>query len=383
MMAEMTRKERLWSVYKKETPDRVPVKLWGLDNRSSLINPAYKIVYDNAAVKTDLIRNASSRCDIVNGKNNYHLYEVYDEPYNKDWTACVKIMHTPEGDLRSVQMHSTKGHPGLDTEHFVKDEDDLKKILALEYEPFTVDLKEYRDALGDMGDDGLVMFSLPHPAYTLQILTGSENLGYLLYDAPELVYEAITVFSKRLNNYIKAVLEAGIASGSNKTFAVGYVGPELFIPPLVSFDMFEKYVYDIDKPNIDLIKNAGGYVWVHSHGKVRRLIPRFADMGIDVLNPIEPPPMGDCSISEALKAADGKITLEGNIEVNDLMNQNEEFIRAFVESTVKTAAEQADKKFILCQSAGAMEYVQPSENYINNLLTYINYGIEMSKKYAN
>ena len=163
---------------------------------------------------------------------------------------------------------------------------------------------------------------------------------------------------------------------------MSHVGPELFIPPLVSLDTFEKLVYEMDKPCIDMIKNAGGYFWVHCHGKVRKVISRFADMGVDVLNPIEPPPMGDCTIEQALHEAQGRITLEGNIEINDLLNQDENYIRGFLENTVKTAHNYANKKFILCPSAGYMEYIEPSEKYIDNLVTYINYGVELSKKYA-
>jgi hypothetical protein len=92
--------------------------------------------------------------------------------------------------------------------------------------------------------------------------------------------------------------------------------------------------------------------------------------------------MGDCTIEQALNEANGRITLEGNIEINDLLEQDEEYIRAFLENTVKTAYEYSDKRFILCPSAGYMEYIEPSEKYIANLLAYINYGVELSRKYA-
>jgi hypothetical protein len=289
-------------------------------------------------------------------------------------------MNTPEGKLRRVYLTSNKGHPGMTKEYFIKDESDLKKILSIEYEPYPTDLKNYENALGIMGDDGLVMFGIYEPAYRLQMLTGSETLGYLLYDAPELVREVVALFSKRAYEYVKNLIEAGIANYG--PFAMSYVGPEVFIPPLASFDTFEKLVYDMDKPFIDLIKNAGGYAWLHCHGKVKKIISRFADMGVDVLNPIEPPPMGDCTIEEALRESQGRMILEGNIEINDLLNQNEEYIRAFLENTVKKAYEYSDGRFILCPSAGYMEYVEPSEQYINNIITYVNYGVELSKKYA-
>ena len=380
MAREMTKKERLWSVYKGETPDRMPVKLWGLDKNQSMMHPAYKKVYDAAVEKTDIIGGASSAFDIYSGSRYKNLYESRTEPRGNDWTAHINIMRTPEGDLRSVFLANNHGHPGLMQEYFVKGESDLKKILSLEYEPFPVDLKNYENSLGKMGGDGLVMFGVSHPAYMLYNLTGSETLGYLLYDAPELVREVTSVFAERLYNHVQALIDSGIADYG--PFAVSYVGPELLIPPLVSFDIFEKLVYDMDEPVISLIKNAGGYVWVHCHGKVRKIISRFADMGVDVLNPIEPPPMGDCTIEQALNEADGRIILEGNIEINDLLNQDRDYIREFLENTMKKSYEYTGNRFILCPSAGYMEYIEPSEKYIDNLLTYIDYGAELSRKYA-
>ncbi|MCL2159531.1 MAG: hypothetical protein FWH48_09010 [Oscillospiraceae bacterium] len=375
----MTKKERLWAVYKGETPDRMPVKLWGLSKNQPMLRPIYKSVYDAALEKTDLIGGAGSAFDIFSGTKTKNLYESRTEPYNEDWTSHISVMHTPKGELKSVFLANNKGDPGLTKEYYVKNENDLKKILSLEYEPYPIDLKGYENALGSMGDDGLVMFGISHPAYMLQILTGSETLGYLLYDAPKLVEEVISLFAKRVYDHVKSLIEAGIAEFG--PFAISYVGPELLIPPLVSFDIFEKFVYDMDKPYLDLIKNAGGHVWVHCHGKVKKIISRFADMGVDVLNPIEPPPMGDCTIEQALSEANGRITLEGNIEINDLHNQNGEYVRSFLENTVKKAHEHSDNRFILCPSTGYMEFVNPSQRYIDNLLTYVNYGLELAKKY--
>jgi len=380
MAREMTKKERLWAVYKRKIPDRMPVKLWGLDKNNYMLHPDYKRAYDVALEKTDLFGGAWSPFDMYSGSKTQNLYERYAEPYKNDWTANITVMNTPEGKLRQVFLSSNKGHPGLTKEYFVKDETDLKKIRSVEYEPYPADMKNYENALGVMGDDGIVMLGISHPAYMVYNLMGSETLGYLLYDAPELVREVAGLFSKRVYDHVKALIHAGIANYG--PFVISYVGPEAFIPPLVSFDTFEKFVYDMDKPFIDLIKNAGGYVWVHCHGKVRKIISRFADMGVDVLNPIEPPPMGDCTIEQALHETQGKILLEGNIEINDLINQDEEYIRGFLENTVKKAYDYSHGRFILCPSAGYMEYVEPSEKYINNIITYVNYGVELSKKYA-
>ena len=82
---------------------------------------------------------------------------------------------------------------------------------------------------------------------------------------------------------------------------------------------FREFVVEYDRRFIDLIHDAGGYAWIHCHGKVRDFIDRFARMGCDMLNPIEPPPMGDLSLREAFSLAGGRMALEGNIEIGDIM----------------------------------------------------------------
>ncbi len=50
---------------------------------------------------------------------------------------------------------------------------------------------------------------------------------------------------------------------------------------------FDTYVAAFDRQLVEAIHDAGGRVWVHCHGKMRPVIERFADMGVDVLNPTE------------------------------------------------------------------------------------------------
>jgi hypothetical protein len=179
---------------------------------------------------------------------------------------------------------------------------------------------------------------------------------------------AVETYAARIREHVKAVLSTGIKP------IFGWVGPELCIPPLVRENEFEEFVYNIDKPLCDLIHDAGGYVWVHCHGRVGKLLTRFMDMGIDVLNPIEPPPLGDITLSEAIEKVGNGMGLEGNIEISALLLYDEEDLKKLIYNTV-IESKKSDR-FILCPSAGYMEYVNPSPEYINNLILYIKYGLE-------
>ena len=101
---------------------------------------------------------------------------------------------------------------------------------------------------------------------------------------------------------------------------------------------------------------------------------RFMDIGVDVLNPLEPAPLGDISIKEAVEIVGSGMGLEGNIEISSLLLDKPERIKELIYSAVSEGKE--TNRFILCPSAGYMEYVNPSPQYIDNLLLYLKYGLE-------
>jgi len=142
---------------------------------------------------------------------------------------------------------------------------------------------------------------------------------------------------------------------------------------------FDDFVYKYDKPLCDLIHEHGGYIWVHSHNKVRSFMDRFIDMGVDVFNPLEPGPNGDIDLSEVVETYKNRIGLEGNIEIQEILLSSKERLAALIEECVKAGAPSG--RFILCPSAGFMEFARPTEHYLDNMLFYLRYGLEIVEQY--
>ncbi len=65
-----------------------------------------------------------------------------------------------------------------------------------------------------------------------------------------------------------------------------------------------------EKKEYDLIKSYGKDVWIHSCGNVERIIPCLIDMGIDVLNPVQPEAM---DIRELKEKYGDRLTFWGGI----------------------------------------------------------------------
>jgi len=130
--------------------------------------------------------------------------------------------------------------------------------------------------------------------------------------------------------------------------------------PMVSWDMVEMLETSFLREQINLIRNTGRFVYFHIDGRVDNLIPDFIEMGVDVLNPIDPSG-GVQDIYEIKKLYGGEITLAGNINIDTVLNDGTpEQVRADVwEHMVKLGK---GGGYIVSSSHNLHELI-PVENY--------------------
>jgi hypothetical protein len=65
---------------------------------------------------------------------------------------------------------------------------------------------------------------------------------------------------------------------------------------LMSPQVWRRMIKDGEKKEYDLIKAGGKHVWIHSCGCVTAIIPDLIEMGVDVLNPVQPECMDICML---------------------------------------------------------------------------------------
>jgi uroporphyrinogen decarboxylase len=85
---------------------------------------------------------------------------------------------------------------------------------------------------------------------------------------------------------------------------------------LMSPEVWRELIAPGEKKEYDLIHSAGLDVWVHSCGDIRKIFPDLVEMGIDVLNPIQP----ECMDIYELKEKYGNtITFWGGISTQQTL----------------------------------------------------------------
>lgn len=373
-MTKLTSRERLMRIFQNREIDRPALKLWGANlGMTNLLHPSYAPICQLAEALSDLCSNAGSPfhiyCGMMEGQVTTYTVEKGVDPR---WNKITTVYHTPKGPLTQVTLVSVYGETEHALEYAVKEPEDLEKLLSLPYQPYPVDPEPFFKENRRLGEKGIAMFPLDHAGYALQRLTGSENLAYLSIDCRELVEEVIGVFADRILEHVKSALAAGVQG------VFSWVGPEVFLPPLMSPKDFDDFVYRFDKPICDAIHAGGSYVWVHCHGKVANFLQRYIDMGVDVLNPLEVPKNGDVDLEACIRRYGNQIGWEGNIEIQDIIQGEPDALRESIRQCVDAGRKSG--RFLLCPSAGFMEYPFPEERYLQNLRIFLEEGYRQVTK---
>jgi hypothetical protein len=100
-----------------------------------------------------------------------------------------------------------------------------------------------------------------------------------------------------------------------------------------------------------MIQQHGGIVRLHSHGRLRNILPIIAEMGADALDPVEPPPQGDISLGEVRQMYGDTLTLFGNIEVSAIEILEPDDFEQVVRKTLDEVNACPGKGFVLMPTA--------------------------------
>jgi len=233
------------------------------------------------------------------------------EPRSEDWEREVITLETPAGPLSSSRLHSLKGEPGRHETFFLKSREDAERYLSLPLPELHGDAPAHARLDREVGDAGIVeAYLAPNPGGFVVELLGSELFAVMSLTDRDVLHALCERRMKVLLNRVRFLLSQGVGP----FFCLS--GEEYIVPPLHGPRDFYDFDVKYDKPIIDLIHEAGGRVHIHCHGSIRRVINGLVEMGTDVLHPFEPPPQGDIKAAEAKAAARGRMSLEGNIQID-------------------------------------------------------------------
>jgi hypothetical protein len=246
---------------------------------------------------------------------------------------------------------SSRRDPGVSTTwalaYLLRDVDDVKAYLQLPDEVFSYDcdveaLQAEDEALGDAG---IVMVDMADPIclvaplfsmadYMVFALTEPALFHQLLEKHARCLYPMVEQVARRFPGHLWRVVGSEYAS-------------EPFLPPR----LYEEYVVRYTKPMVEIIQRYGGFARIHSHGRLKNILPHIASMGADGLDPVEPPPQGDMQLEDVRQNYGQNMVLFGNIEASDIETLPPAQFEKKVTRALREGTAGAGRGFVLMPSA--------------------------------
>ena len=323
----MTPRERLLTVLRGEVPDCVPV----CPDISNMIparltgKPFWDIyVYQDPPLWKAYI-DAVKRFDLDGG---FELYR-FDDPL-EDGSAGplrwrTKIAHryddgrfvTRERDEetgrwgRYVTVHTADNPPASNV---------LPEKLGLPETPSAWEeiegVREWPTGIElwnllrrEMGDQGIVSLSTGSST----VLLGNPDDIYAYYDNPRPFYEKRDRMIDRVEQRMKAIARLDLKPDFLRC---GGSGTLVWQTPKI----FRELSLPVLKRATELASDLGIPTHVHSCGPEKELVKMAVEeTELTVIDPLEPPPMGDCDLAELKRRYGDRIILKGNLHTTQVM----------------------------------------------------------------
>lgn len=328
----MTSKQRLLAAMRNEVPDRLPVapdiSTYIPIKRSGL--PFWKICFDGAIPHWQLYLQAADHYGldawvapvmgmpfVYDGADGARAQPQVEVDYDQSQDAMVRraTWRTPDGDLfeRAICFRS---EPPWTTEKPIKDvAADLEKFIWTRPPPTGVDGASL-DRLQQACTAGQHAFgvTITYPGFqnwNTFVQGGIEALTYAEADSPALLERWFEYDLERGTREMELALGAGvdyILFGGSGTIT------------LASPELARKYALPALSRFSRMARDAGVPTMLHSCGKGRILADLLGDdTDIGMLNPLEPPPMGDVDLAELKRAWAHRFAFMGNLHTTEIM----------------------------------------------------------------
>lgn len=302
-----------------------------------------------------------------------YVEELPPEKVSAIHTRHTTILHTPKGDLKWIYEEDKGIFTNWDMHKPVQCVEDVAKLLSVPYTfrpPPPAEFERFRKHRAEMGENAMSGASVNSMVAMLCGIMSYELMLEWIITEPELIKMLADAWLERTGEKVGWLLSQGVGPFWH------FNGVERAAPPMMGPRQWAEWVVPYDGKIMRKIKSADPKttIHVHCHGRVRTMLDSFVEMGVDSIDPVEPPPQGDADIAEVKATYDGKLVFLGNIEFLDLETRPPDEI----EDLVRRALEDSGKKNIMLKtSAGPHE--RPSDLLLSNVERYIEAGLKYGK----
>ena len=303
----MTSRERIITAWNHKEPDRVPIEL-RISEEARAFPEAERIIEFEQTQADNFLWAPAFDWGFCGLESSYTEEQIREEPDSYRWKSRTEA--TPSGIFSAVTRHRVGELIASDfhwERRYISDLDDMRNLADSEWRPRPIDTEAFRARDAEIGDRGVPLVGVLHP------------LGWLVRHATmELVYQWFRTdapilhrFLEKSNDHIASEVSRAIDAGVGPYFAI--TAHEMLIPPWIGRDLFDEFVVPYDTIVNDAIHSGGGLIRAHCHGFCMEYLDAMQKMGIDSIEPLEPPPFGDVDLAGAKRSVGDRMLLSGNV----------------------------------------------------------------------
>jgi uroporphyrinogen decarboxylase len=261
----MTPKERWLAVLNREQPDRLPMDYWATEETTQNMLEFLGCLDEREMFeRLHIDRPVAVRPEYVGPpiETGYDMYGCRYEDVDYGTGLYAECIHNPLAQYDSVEE------------------------IERDYTWPTVDWFDYSGISDQIADKEQypVQGGGSEPFLTYKNLRGMEQAYVDLIVNPKLVHYCLDKLFDFCYENTSRIYEA-IPGQVNISYVAEDFGAQEDL--LISPNMIREFFIPRMKRMIDLVHQAGAYVFFHSDGAVRKIIPDMIEAGIDVLNPIQ------------------------------------------------------------------------------------------------
>lgn len=368
----LTSRERILIAVRGEAPDMVPVcprgiqplrRIYGGDwpSAQSMVRAARELDFD-------CVLNWGPGAQL---SPDVRLTETAEEGPN-GVSLLRTVLQTPRGTLERVGFKTNPMTHGAFISSLtsattdgamIDDERDLEILETVYRRTEASDVAQFQELERAMGEQGIVQGEVINPMNLAVRDIGAENLMMSYIDRPDFVKRLLRVYQRVALWQMEALLDAGAR--------IIYSDGVWCTTDLWSAAHIEDLISPLIKEQAALAHQAEAFFHLFMDGNCMAALEQIADMGVDILSPLETPPSGDANVAEAKRRVGNRMCLWGGVNAYwDVMQADKDSVRKAVYEAIAAGADgggyvlsTADSIYEPCPLENVLEFFAAAREY--------------------
>ena len=211
---------------------------------------------------------------------------------------------------------------------------------------------EIRQAREIMGKESSIHGAVYSPEDYLIDLLGVQQAMMAMLTHPEKCKDILSRYAEAVKGHLQEQIDAGVDAVN---FSAPWSGQNF-----ISYEMYEEIIAPAQKMVVDVCRANDVFCYCHTCGAIDDRLELIIDIGFDGIECLDPPPLGNVRLEDAVRRIGDRAFIKGNIDpVNLLLNGTVEQVKEDARKRLEIGMKA--KGFIL-SSACALAPGTPEEN---------------------